>query len=132
MIDTDKAAQALTDFADGAAQDAAGAAADYFEQASQRIASSLERAALSGTFSFRDMTAAISRDLASIALREFVFNPLQNALGGKSGAAPEAPANPVNIVMNISGVSDVGGFQKSQGQISASLARAVSHGQKFI
>lgn len=133
MMDTEKAAQALSDFAEGPAKNAADTTADYFEQAGTRIANALEKAALSGEFDFRDMAASISRDLAAIAIQELIVNPLEGLLsgGGQRTGGGNAAANPVNIVMNISGVSDAGGFQKSQSQISASLARAVSHGQKF-
>jgi len=131
MNDTQKAAKALTDFADGPARAAADEAAKAFEQAGERIAQALERAALSGEFSFRDMAASITRDLARLAIENLVLSPLEAALGGASGTAPQAASTPVNVVMNISGVSDASGFQKSQGQISASLARAVTHGQKF-
>ena len=132
MSDTEKAGKALTDFAQGPAKDAADLAAQSFEQAGERIAKALERAARRGEFSFRDMAAAITRDLASLALQELIAGPLSTTLAsGKPGGAPQA-ANPVNIVMNITGVNDAGSFQKSQGQISASLARAVAQGQKFI
>jgi lambda family phage tail tape measure protein len=137
MTDTKKAEQALSDFAQGPAQDAAELAAQSFEQAGERIAQALERAARSGEFSFRNMASSISRDLAALAIQDLIIDPLQGALSGgsKSGGAAQSP-NPLNIVMNITGVSDAGGFQKSlqksQGQISASLARAVAQGQKFI
>lgn len=133
MIDTDKASKALNDFADGPAKDAADLAAQSFEQAGERIAQALERAARSGEFSFRDMAASISRDLAALAIQELILEPLQAVLsGGAKSGGPAQAANPLNIVMNITGVSDASGFQKSQGQISASLARAVAQGQKFI
>ena len=132
MIETEKAARALSDFADGPAQDAAENAAKAFELAGERIAQSLERAAISGEFSFRDMAAAITRDLARLAINELVLGPLEAALGGSQNSASQGGVNPVNVVMNISGISDASGFQKSQGQISASLARAVAQGQKFI
>ena len=133
MIDTEKAEQALSDFAEGPAKDAAELAAQGFEQASERIAQALERAARSGEFSFRDMAAAISRDLATLAIQELILEPLQAVLSGgvKPGGSAQS-TDPLNIVMNITGVNDAGSFQKSQGQISASLARAVAHGQKFI
>lgn len=134
MIETEKAVQALNDFAEGPAKDAADATADYFEQAGKRIANALETAALSGEFNFRDMAASISRDLAAIAIQDLVLSPLENLFSGQGqglGGTAQSGVNPVSIVMNISGVSDAGGFQKSQSQISASLARAVAHGQKF-
>ena len=132
MIETEKAAQALGDFAQGPAKASAEAAAVYFELAGKRMANALEKAAISGEFSFRDMAAAISRDLASIAIQELLIGPLEAALrGGGANSGTSSPLNPVSIIMNISGVNDASGFQKSQGQISAGLARAVAQGQKF-
>lgn len=133
MIDTQNAGQALNDFAQGPAKTSADAAAEYFEQAGKRMASALERAAISGEFSIRDMAAAISRDLASIVIQELLIGPLEAALrgGGQTGSGGQSGLNPVSVVMNITGVNDASGFQKSQGQISASLARAVAQGQKF-
>ncbi len=136
MDETEKAGKALTDFAEGPAKDAADLAAQSFEQAGDRIARALERAARSGEFSFRHMAAAISRDLAALTIRELLLEPLSAGLssGKPGGVAPTT--NPLNIVMNITGVNDASSFQKSlqksQGQISASLARAVAQGQKFI
>jgi len=132
MSDIEKAGKVLADFAQGPAKDAADLAAQSFEQAGERIALALERAARRGEFSFRDMAAAITRDLASLAIQELVIDPLSAALsGGKAGGASQT-VNPLNIVMNITGVNDASSFQKSQGQISASLVRAVAQGQKFI
>ncbi len=132
-MNTDKAAQALNDFAQGPAKSSADAAAEYFEAAGKRMAQALESAALSGEFSVRDMAAAISRDLAGIAIQELLIGPLEAALKGGFGLSSggQSPLNPISVVMNISGVNDAGSFQKSQGQISASLARAVAQGQKF-
>ena len=48
MNTIDEAAQALEGFANGPGAEAANALADVFEQAGDRIASSLERAATSG------------------------------------------------------------------------------------
>ena len=131
MNDTQDAAKALDEFAAGPAKDAAELSAQAFEQAAERIASALERAATSGELSFRDMAASISRDLARLALNELILDPLQSALGGIGKSGP-APTSPLNIVMNISGVKDATSFQKSQGQISAAVARAARQGQKYI
>ncbi len=128
---TDKAAQALDAFANGPAKHAADVSAAAFEQAAERIAKALEGAAVSGELSFKDLAAAMSRDLAGLAINEFLLNPLQGLLGGLGGGAAASP-NPVSVVMNIAGVSDAKSFQKSQGQIAASLSRAVSQGNKYI
>jgi len=137
MNETEQAAEragdALVDFAQGPASQAADLAAEAFEQAGNRIANALERAALSGELDFRQLAASITNDLASLAIQELLLNPLQAAIsGGLGGASAGQGLNPVNVVMNISGVSDASGFAKSQSQISASLARAVAQGQRFI
>ncbi len=131
---TNDIAESLTAFTQGPGREAAEELGDLFEQAGARIANSLESAALSGEFSFRDLAESITRDLANLAIRELVINPLQSSLQGllSSGAGVGNAGQSVpNIVMNISGVSDAQSLQKSQGQISNALARAVSQGQKF-
>jgi lambda family phage tail tape measure protein len=130
---TDRAGDALEKFAQGPAKKAADDTAKAFELAGNRIANALERAALRGEFSFRDLAATITNDLARLALNDLLLTPLQNALQGAfgGGATGGGGINPVSVVMNISGVSDVGGFRKNQSQISSSLARAVAQGQKF-
>ena len=95
MIDTEKAAQALNDFAEGPAKTSADAAAEYFELAGKRMANALERAAISGEFSIRDMAAAISRDLAGIAIQELLIGPLETALrGGGQASAGQSASKP--------------------------------------
>ena len=68
MNTIDEAAQALEGFANGPGADAANALADVFEQAGERIASSLERAATSGELSFNTLAESVLSDLARIAV----------------------------------------------------------------
>ena len=135
-MNTDDAAQALQNFADGDAIESAENIARAFELAGERISSSLERAAKSGEFSFNTLAESITRDLAKLAVTELFTNPLEQAIGGLGqslGASLsggfQKPA--VNVNMTVSGVSNSDSFKKSQGQISAQLARAVADGQRF-
>jgi len=116
---------------DGAFQ-SADEIAEAFEAAGARIAKSLEDAAKSGELSFNAMAESVLTDLAKLAIGELVEGPLTalidglgKSLAGGSGASP-------TINMNISGASDPGGFRRSEGQIAATLARAVSLGQRRI
>ncbi|MGJ8561094.1 MAG: phage tail tape measure C-terminal domain-containing protein [Litorimonas sp.] len=104
--------------------------AEAFEAAGARIARSLENAAKSGELSFNSLADSVLTDLAKLAVGELIEAPLTafvdgltKSLGGSSGAA-------TTVNMNISGASDPGGFRRSEGQIAATLARAVSLGQR--
>lgn len=137
MNSTEQAAKSLDDFAQGSAQQSAEDIAKYFELAGDRMAMALANAAKSGELSMRDMVSSIAQDLARLAIQDLLIKPLEGALGLGGGAGSNLQdtlnqnSNPVNVVMNISGVNDANGFQKSQGQISASLARAVAQGRKY-
>ena len=132
-MDNDRAANALDDFTDSGAQKAADAAARAFEIAGERIELSLIKAAKTGELSFSDMAESILKDLARLAVTELITNPLQTVAGNAFGKqSSRQSASPTNITLNVSGVSDAAGFSKSQGQISAALARAVSDGQRFF
>ena len=140
-MNTNDAADALQDFADGSGITAAEDMARAFEIAGERISSALERAAQTGEFSFSAMAESIARDLARLAITQLVTNPLEQALGGvtqsltrslgQSLGQPLGSKPGVTVNMSIPGISDAEGFKKSQGQISAQLARAVADGQRF-
>jgi len=136
MTPKNEAADALQDFADGPAIDSAEAVAQAFELAGERISTALDRAAKSGEFSFNSLAESITRDLAKLAITELFTNPLQQAISGLGSSIGQSlsgggskPA--VNVNMTVSGVSSPDSFKRSQGQISASLARAVADGQRF-
>jgi len=139
---TDDAAKALDDFASGPALAAADETAKLFEAAGARIADALEDAARSGELSFHALAQSAARDLASLAISEFITAPLQTALGSLTGQlmggsslggnGSGQPKPPVTVNMTVSGVSDPASFARSQNQISTSLARAVSAGQRYI
>ena len=140
MIPTDDAANAVADFANGPAMAAADQTAKLFEAAGERIADALETAARSGELSFNALAESAARDLARLAVSELITSPLQGALGSL-GAPLAGPLfgigggqakPPVTVNMTVSGVSDPSSFSRSQNQISTSLARAVSAGQRYI
>jgi lambda family phage tail tape measure protein len=123
-------ADAITALDTQGAFESADAIANAFEAAGSRIARSLEDAAKSGELSFNSLAESVLKDLAKLAVSELIEAPLTalidglgKGLGGGSGAA-------TTINMNISGASDPSGFQRSEGQIAATLARAVSLGQR--
>ena len=132
MISEDKAANALEDFADGPAIDLADNMAKAFELAGNRISKALTSAAQSGELSFSSLAESVTRDLAGLAISELITSPLQQAIGGLGDAIlGGGQKSSVNVNMNLSGVTSADSFARSQNQISASLARAVSDGQRF-
>jgi len=131
-MDTRPIENAFDNFTNSGAQKAADAAARAFEVAGARIEKTLIKAAKTGELSFNDMAEAILKDLARLAVTQIVTNPLQAVLPVTGAGQSQSPAAPMNITLNVSGVSDAAGFNKSQGQISAALARAVSDGQRFF
>lgn len=133
MNTADDAAQALEDFANGPAFDAADNVAKAFELAGDRIAASLERAARSGELSFNSLAESVTRDLARLAITELFTAPLQDAISGLGKSISGGLSKPsVNVNMSVSGAADAQSFTKSQSQISSALARAVADGQRFI
>lgn len=133
-FDNEEAARHLEDFARGPVVDTAEATARAFEQAGARIALALGNAARSGELSFNALAESLTQDLARLAINELITAPLQSLFspGAGSGSVNKAAGRPTTINMNISGVTDAGSFTRSQSQISASLARAVRDGQRYI
>lgn len=122
----------LSDFPDGTLSKTADDTARAFEAAGERIADALEKAARSGEFSFNSMAESITRDLARIAINDLISGPLQSVIGGIGARLIGGGRNSPTINMNLNGVTDAQSFQRSQGQISATLARAVIDGQRYI
>ena len=121
----------IDDFTDRANQ-SADAVGEVFEQAGDRIAQALDRAARSGELSFNRLAESILQDLAGTAIQELIAGPLSQAIGGLAGGGGGGGGgNPLNIVMNLTGVSDSKGFERSRGQIAAGLARAVGSGRRY-
>lgn len=119
------AAQALEDFANGPAIDAAEDTARAFELAGNRISNALEQAAKSGEVSFARLAERITQDLARLAINE-IFG----SIIGPNGPINTQPSTTINMTVN--GVTDAPGFQRSSGQVSAMLARAVADGQRYL
>lgn len=135
MNETKDAAQAVSNFDVGATSRAADEMAQTFEIAGNRIAEALQNAAQAGEFSFSQMTESIARDLARLAVQELVTAPLEGVFSNLISSFSNTPStsqSPMNVTLNVSGVNSVGAFKKSETQISAGLARAISQGRKLI
>lgn len=147
---TETPSEPLIEFATGPAKTAADETAKVFEAAGERIANALESAAKSGEFSFNALAESVARDLAKMAISELITSPLSSALGsigssiggslfsglGQNSSGPVVgtanTAAPVTVNMTVSGVTDAASFNRSQGQISSALARAVASGQRYL
>jgi hypothetical protein len=116
---------------DGAFQ-SADAIAEAFEAAGARIARSFEDAAKSGELSFNALAESVLKDVAKLAIGELIEAPLTALVEGLTQGLTGGSGPGTTVNMNISGASDPGGFRRSEGQIAASLARAVSLGQRRI
>lgn len=135
MIDTNDASQAVANFDVVASSKAADEMAQAFELAGNRIANALQNAAQTGEFSFSKMTESIARDLAGLAVQELITAPLEGMFDRLISSVFDSSAptqNPMNVTLNLSGVSSASEFKKSETQISAGLARAISQGRKLI
>lgn len=106
------------------------------EQFGRVFTSTMSRVALSGR-DLDDTLKSIAMRFADMALGQ-ALSPLENAVsnliggfaGGGAAAAQPAAAAP-SIVVNVA-TQDANGFNQSQGQIAAALARAVSLGQRSL
>ncbi|WP_416878661.1 phage tail tape measure C-terminal domain-containing protein [Litorimonas sp.] len=136
MTETDRAARAVSDFDIEGAADAANDMAQAFEKAGDRISNALERAARKGEFSFSNLAESITRDLARLAVTELISDPLQSvfnsAIQSISGQGSSAKPSPINVTMNVSGVSSPSEFKKSETQLAAGLSRALNQGRKLL
>lgn len=131
MDELDTAADAVAALDAALAVQGAADIADAFEVAGARIAQSLEQAARSGELSFEAMAESVLKDLARLAVGELIEAPLSaliNGLTDRLGGASAKGATTINL--NLNGGTDAAGFQRSEGQIVATLARAVSLGQQ--
>lgn len=133
MTSIDDAADALDNFASGAGADAANALADVFEQAGERIAGSLERAAISGELSFNALAESVLSDLARMAVNEFITAPLQagvSALSASITGTASGVAAPVTVNLNMAQPSGKPAAPPASGaQIAAQVAQAVARAQ---
>ncbi len=133
MDETEHAAKALDEFVKGPAMEAADEVARAFEIAGDRIAKSLEQAAIRGEFSFSGLAESVSRDLARLAINELVAAPLEAAFGNLGskllGGSSQSAKPPVIVNMTVNGGGASADIKQSEGQIAARLAQAVARGQ---
>lgn len=133
MNPVNDAADALDDFASGPASDAANALATVFEEAGERIAGSLERAAQSGELSFNALAESVLNDLARIAVNELITAPLQaglTSLTSSIGGTASGKSAPVTVNLNMTQpIGKSNGPQASGAQIAAQVAQAVARAQ---
>lgn len=140
MDDLDNSVNALEDFANNGGIEGAENVARAFELAGDRISGALTRAARTGELSFNSLAESVARDLARLAVDQFITGPLEQlvggiggalsgALGGAIGGSGGGGAKPsVTVNMNVSGAAS-SGFRASQGQMASKLAQAVQRGQ---
>lgn len=135
MTDPDEMAAAIAALDSAPAIQNADEIAGAFEQAGERIASSLERAAQRGELSFSGLAESVLSDLARLAVSELVeapLNALVDNLTGSLGQAFGGGTSSMTVNMTVNGATDAASFSRSEGQIAAGLARAVSVGQGRI
>lgn len=125
-----QAADALRALDTNGAFQSADDIAESFEAAGARIARSLEDAAKSGELSFNSLAESVLKDLAKLAVGELIEAPLSALIDGLGKSLTRGGSGATTVNMNISGATDAGWFQRSEGQIAATLARAVSLGQR--
>lgn len=130
LTDAGQAANAIAALDTDGAFRSADDIAEAFEAAGARIARSLEDAAKSGELSFNALAESVLTDLAKLAVSELIEAPLASLIDGLAKSLGTASGAGTTVNMNISGTSDPSGFRRSEGQIAATLARAVSLGQR--
>lgn len=133
MTPINDAAEALENFANGPGANVANTLADMFEQAGERIAGSLERAAQSGELSFSSMADSVLNDLARIAVDELITAPLRAGVASLTSTIAGAEAvksAPVTINLNMTQpVGKSAASQPSAAQIASQVAQAVARAQ---
>jgi len=132
MDPTESAAQALENFANGPGAQAANEIADVFEQASLRIAESLERAARSGELSFNSLAESIATDFARFAVDQLITAPLEGLIGSLTSSlvgSITGGSSPVTVNLNMASGQGASGAQASPSQIASRVAQAVTKAQ---
>lgn len=131
------ASAALSAFAHGPAKRAADSVGVSFEHAGQRIARALDSAAVDGEASFKRLAKVVLEELAKVALNQVLSGTSPGSDKSAGLAAFSAPlanavAAPVAIHFHMPGGGDVGTITKHQGQIAASITRAVAYGRRNL
>lgn len=136
MNDPNPAADAIAALDSAPAVQQAEAMASAFEQAGERIANSLETAAQRGELSFSGMAGSVLNDLARLAVSELIEAPLNSLVDGLTNGLSQAigggGGKGLTVNMTVNGATDAQSFARSEGQVAAGLARAVSVGQGRI
>lgn len=149
-----EAEQALRQFAQGPAQEAADDVAAAFERAGKRIATTLGRAGSDGEASMKRLAKAILEELAKIALGQLSGGAFfgARAMGGSvtgggsylvgergpelftpaSAGTVGAAGGAVSVHFHLGAGADAAGIQRHQGQIAAQIARAVAYGRRNL
>lgn len=151
------AAAALQDFAHGPGRRAADELGAAFEQAGQRIARALGRAASDGEGAFKRMAKTILEELAKVAL-DRVFGGKTHFFGARAGGGSVNPGGAylvgergpewfvptrsgriatdtggaVSVHFHLGAGADANGIARHQAQIAAAIARAVAYGRRNL
>lgn len=156
----DKAAAALRVFATVDAQRAADDVAIAFDRAGSRIGAALSRAARDGEISFKRMAKSILEDLAKLALDRVFTGKTASApffgaradggavnAGGaylvgergpewfvphQAGSVGAPNGGAVSVHFHLGAGADANAIARHQGQIAASIARAVAYGRRNL
>lgn len=150
----------MREFAQGPARRAADEVGVSFERAGARIARALGSAAAGGENAFRRMAKVVLEELAKLALQRIFTSSGSKApfFGGKAGggavnvggaylvgergpevfvprqagsiAQPQSGA--VNVHFHLGAGADANAIVRHQGQIAASIARAVAYGRRNL
>lgn len=155
-----EASAALKAFAAGPAREAADNVGASFERAGERIATALGRAATGGEAAFKNLVKVALEELARVALNQIfsasgaklpffgaktaggavnaggaylvgergpeVFTPRQ------AGSISEPGEGAVSVHFHLGAGADVTAIARHQGQIAASIARAVAYGRRNL
>lgn len=84
--DLSRAAQALSDFANGPVSDATKTIETAVTKSFDAVARTIARAALSGKLSMDQLVAAILADFERIAVSQFIVKPIEGLVGSLAGS----------------------------------------------
>jgi len=154
------AESALTAFARGPAQRAAGEVAEAFERAGARISRTLASAGASGELSFKRLAKTVLEEMAKIALDRVIGAKAQTPFFGaragggavnaggaylvgergpewftpRTGGAvsPAQASAPVAVHFHLGAGADADSIARNKGQIAAEIARAAAYGRRNL
>lgn len=154
--DIAQAEQALSDFANGPARQAAEDVAGAFDRAGRRIGAALGRAGADGETSMRRLAKIVLEELARIAIGR-LQGGVSNFFGARAAGGSVTPGGAylvgergpemftphasgaigggggqVNVHFHLGAGADAQGIARHQGQIAAQIARAVAYGRRNL